>query len=197
VGFALQTYAEEVTSSTAMELFRTGTYITLGIMVVTTLAVIFGLVRKTPWRFQAIGTTGFLGVLAAGLFALSLFPISRTAISGAQKFDILYDQGSDRIVARVDRTIQPNQLEATLKQIADRSFTTGRILKEGQGPLIEARTLVRPAPGVSQIIQLGTLRSESYLKNGKPDKFTLNKEGFAEVQKILKEHPELNQNPKR
>jgi hypothetical protein len=197
VGFALQTYAEEVTSSTAMELFRTGTYITLGIMVVTTLAVIFGLVRKTPWRFQAIGTTGFLGVLAAGLFALSLFPISRTAISGAQKFDILYDQGSDRIVARVDRTIQPDQLEATLKQIADRSFTTGRILKEGQGPLIEARTLVRPAPGVSQIIQLGTLRSESYLKNGKPDKFTLNKEGFAEVQKILKEHPELNQNPKR
>jgi Protein of function (DUF2518) len=197
VGFALQTYAEEVTSSTAMELFRTGTYITLGIMVVTTLAVIFGLVRKTPWRFQAIGTTGFLGVLAAGLFALSLFPISRTAISGAQKFDILYDQGSDRIVARVDRTLQPNQLEATLKQIADRSFTTGRILKEGQGPLIEARTLVRPAPGVSQIIQLGTLRSESYLKNGKPDKFTLNKEGFAEVQKILKEHPELNQNPKR
>lgn len=180
-----------------MELFRTGTYITLGIMVVTTLAVIFGLVRKTPWRFQAIGTTGFLGVLAAGLFALSLFPISRTAISGAQKFDILYDQGSDRIVARVDRTLQPNQLEATLKQIADRSFTTGRILKEGQGPLIEARTLVRPAPGVSQIIQLGTLRSESYLKNGKPDKFTLNKEGFAEVQKILKEHPELNQNPKR
>jgi hypothetical protein len=197
VGFALQTYAEEVTSSTAMELFRTGTYITLGIMVVTTLAVIFGLVRKTPWRFQAIGTTGFLGVLAAGLFALSLFPISRTAISGAQKFDILYDQGSDRIVARVDRMIQPNQLEATLKQIADRSFTTGRILTEGQGPLIEARTLVRPAPGVSQIIQLGTLRSESYLKNGKPDKFTLNKEGFAEVQKILKEHPELNQNPKR
>jgi hypothetical protein len=197
VGFALQTYAEEVTSSTAMELFRTGTYITLGIMVVTTLAVIFGLVRKTPWRFQAIGTTGFLGVLAAGLFALSLFPISRTAISGAQKFDILYDQGSDRIVARVDRTLQPDQLEATLKQIADRSFTTGRILKEGQGPLIEARTLVRPAPGVSQIIQLGTLRSESYLKNGKPDKFTLNKEGFAEVQKILKEHPELNQNPKR
>jgi hypothetical protein len=180
-----------------MELFRTGTYITLGTMVVTTLAVIFGLVRKTPWRFQAIGTTGFLGVLAAGLFALSLFPITRSAVPGAQKFDILYDQGGGRIVARVERTIKPEQLEATLKQIAIRAFTTGRILQEGRGPLIEARMLVRSAPGVSQIIQLGTLQSESYLNSGKPDKFTLNKEGFAEVQKILKEHPELNQNPRR
>jgi Protein of function (DUF2518) len=180
-----------------MELFRTGTYLTLGLMVITTLAVVFGLVRKTPWRFQAVGTTGFLGVLAAGLFALSLFPITRSAVPGAQKFDILYDQGSDRIVARVERTIQPEQLEATLKQIAIRSFTTGRILQEGRGPVVEARTLVRSVPGVSQIIQLGTLQSESYLKNGKPDKFTLNKEGFAEVQKILKEHPELNQNPRR
>jgi Protein of function (DUF2518) len=180
-----------------MELFRTGTLITLGLMVFTTLAVIFGLVRKTPWRFQAIGTTGFLGVLAAGLFALSLFPISRSAVPGAQKFDILYDQGSDRIVVRLERTIKPEQLEATLKQVASRSFTTGRILQAGRGPLIEGRTLVRPAPGISQIIPLGTLQSESYLNNGKPDKFTLSKEGFAEVQKILNAHPELNQNPRR
>jgi Protein of function (DUF2518) len=182
----------------AMELFRTGTLITLGLMVITTLAVIFGLVRKTPWRFQAIGTTGFLGVLAAGLFALSLFPIFRPAVPGAQKFDILYDQGSDRIVVRVERTIKPEQLEATLKQVASRSFSTGRIQGQGStlGPTIEGRTLVRPAPGISQIIQLGTLQSESYLNNGKPDKFTLNKEGFLEVQKILNAHPELNQNPR-
>ena len=52
---------------------------TVAFAVLTLLAFIL----KWGLRFRLVGTTGFMLVLTAGLFSLSLAPLSRTVIPGA------------------------------------------------------------------------------------------------------------------
>ncbi|MCC5636134.1 Ycf51 family protein [Nostoc sp. CHAB 5844] len=128
---------------------------TLVFAALAVLAFIF----KWGIRFRLVGTTGFMLVVTGGLFALSLVPLSRTVISGAGKYMLVYDNGSTQAVIAISPEISPSEVEATLRQAASNLYSYGRLGKRGENYLtIRARTLLHPEPGVSIPLYLGQIK---------------------------------------
>lgn len=110
---------------------------------------------KWEIKFRLVGATGFLGVVTAGLFALSLVPLTRTVIPGAVKFARVYDNGATQAVIAVSPQITQSELSDTLKQAASNLYSFGR-LGQNEGTLtIRARTIIHPQPGMSTPLYLG------------------------------------------
>ncbi|WP_066376212.1 MULTISPECIES: Ycf51 family protein [unclassified Anabaena] len=110
-------------------------------------------------RFRLVGTTGFMLVLTAGLFALSLVPLSRTVIPGAVRYTLVYDNGSNQAVIATSPQITPSQVEATLLQAASNLYSFGRSGRQGDDKLtIRARTIIHPEPGLSIPVYLGEVK---------------------------------------
>lgn len=112
-------------------------------------------ILKWGIKFRLVGATGFLGVVTAGLFALSLVPLTRTVIPGAVKFARVYDNGATQAVIAVSPQINESELSDTLKQAASNLYSFGR-LGQNEGTLtIRARTIIHPQPGMSTPLYLG------------------------------------------
>ncbi|AFY75152.1 Protein of function (DUF2518) [Synechococcus sp. PCC 7502] len=127
-------------------------------------AVAFG--RSVSWRFRMVGITSFAVVLTAGLFALSLAPITRTSVEGALPYVLVYDRLGPEAVITVPSDIKAPQLEATLKQAATNLFSPGRnSLGESSTLKIRARTILHPREGVSQLVYLGELERSLRMRN--------------------------------
>jgi Protein of function (DUF2518) len=120
---------------------------------------ILGFVLKWGIRFRLVGTTGFMLVVTAGLFALSLAPLTRTVIPGAIHYNLVYDNGATQTVITLPNNITQTQLDATLRQAASDLYSYGRL---GVGTdnlmLIRARTVIHPEPGVSVPLYLGQVK---------------------------------------
>ncbi|NJK34769.1 MAG: DUF2518 family protein [Oscillatoriales cyanobacterium SM2_2_1] len=124
--------------------------------------------RKWGWRFRFVGVTLFSVVLTVGLFALSLAPITRTAVAGAVPYALVYDRFTAEATIALPPTVTLPQVEATLRQAASNLFSPGR---NGQGKehlTIRARTLLHVADGVSQPVYLGQVR-RSLRRRDDPD----------------------------
>jgi hypothetical protein len=127
-------------------------------------AVAFG--RSLGWRYRMVGITSFSVVLTAGLFALSVFPITRTAIAGSIPYSLVYDRLGPEAVIVVPSTINSTQLEATLKQAANNLFSPGRnSLGKTSKLKIRARTILHPREGVSELVYLGEVESSLRLRD--------------------------------
>jgi len=110
-------------------------------------------------RFRLVGITGFLGVLVVGSFALSLGLYQRTEIPGSIPYSLIYDTGGTQVVIAVKPDVEPESLEATLRQAAYNLFSSGRYAQPGETQLrIRARTIIHPAPGISQPLYLGEVQ---------------------------------------
>lgn len=111
------------------------------------------------FRYRLVGTTGFMLVLTTGLFALSLFPLSRTVIPGAVKYTLVYDNGSNQAVISLSPKITPAEVEATLLQAASNLYSFGRSGgREDDKLTIRARTLIHPEPGLTVPLYLGEIK---------------------------------------
>ncbi|BAZ05468.1 Ycf51 family protein [Calothrix sp. NIES-3974] len=120
---------------------------------------ILGFILKWGIRFRLVGTTGFMLVLTAGLFSLSLAPITRTVIPGATRYNLVYDNGSNQAVITVPLTITNSQLDATLRQAASNLYSYGRSGIGGDNQLtIRARVVLHPEPGVSVPLYIGQVK---------------------------------------
>ncbi len=134
--------------------------------------VLAGLAFVFSWgfRFRLVGATGFMGVLTAGLFALSLVPLTHTVIPDAVRFSVVYDSGAEAVVIAVPPTITETQLKATLQQAAVDTFSPGRIGRGQREMTIRARTVLHPEAGVSIPFYLGEARpSLSSRANGETE----------------------------
>lgn len=110
-------------------------------------------------RFRLVGTTGFMLVLTAGLFALSLVPVSRTVIPGAVRYTLVYDNGSTEAVITTSTQISPDEVDATLRQAASNLYSLGRMGRRNDDQLtIRARTVIHPEPGLSIPLYLGEVK---------------------------------------
>ena len=136
-------------------------YATIASFVLMVLAFIF----KWGFRFRLVGITSFMTVLTVGILGLGLGLFDRPTVEGAVKFNRVYDNGSNQIVITVPTTIQPDEVEATLKQAANNYFSLGRISTDGQEMVIRARTLIHPQPGLSKPLYVG----EAYRTLGTKD----------------------------
>lgn len=130
-------------------------------------AILTGLGFALKWglRFRLVGTTGFMLVLTAGLFALSIVPIARTSIPGAVRYVVVYDNGANQAVITVPNSITASELEATLQQAASDLFSLGRGAQNDSNLTIRARTLLHPQPGVSEPLFLGQVQRSLARRN--------------------------------
>ncbi|WP_414583774.1 Ycf51 family protein [Scytonema sp. PCC 10023] len=120
---------------------------------------VLAFILKWGIRFRIVGSTGFMLVLTAGLFTLSLTPLYRTVIPGAVKYTRVYDNGSTQAVITIPPQITPSQLEATLRQAASDLYSYGRLGTSAENQLtIRLRTLVHPEPGISVPLYLGQVK---------------------------------------
>jgi hypothetical protein len=153
--------------------------LTLACGVVTLVAFIF----KWGLRFRLVGVTGFLGVLTAGLFSLSLVPFTRTLIPGAIRFSLVYDNGGNQTVIAVPPSITESELDATLRQAASDLFSYGRLGGPDNQLTIRARTLVHPKPNVSKPLFLGQVKRSLATRNDEQMVVEIYSESFAQLPK--------------
>jgi Protein of function (DUF2518) len=147
---------------------------------------ILGFVLKWGVRFRLVGATGFMLVLTAGLFSLSLVPISRTVIPGAVKYSLVYDNGSTNTVIAVSPQITPSELEATLRQAAGNLYSYGRLgQREDNDLTVRARTIIHPEPGLSIPLYLGQVRRSLTNRQDSQMAIELYPEKFAQLPKPM------------
>ncbi|MBD2139463.1 Ycf51 family protein [Anabaena sp. FACHB-1237] len=120
---------------------------------------IVALIFKWGFRFRLVGATGFMIVLTAGLFSLSLVPLSRTVIPGAVKYTLVYDNSSTQTVIATTPQITPTEVEATLRQAASNLYSYGRLGTKGNNEMtVRLRTVIHPEPGLSVPLYLGQIK---------------------------------------
>jgi hypothetical protein len=144
---------------------------------------VLGLVFKWGIRFRLVGVTGFMVVLTAGLFALSLGLYTRPVIPGAVKFTRVFDNGSTNLVIAVSPEITETELEATLRQAASDLYSPGRLAQGMEKMTIRARTVLHPRSGVSQPLYLGEVKRSLMSRNDDQMEFTLYRDKFAQLPK--------------
>ncbi|MEB3164572.1 MAG: Ycf51 family protein [Prochlorothrix sp.] len=137
-------------------------------------------------RFRLVGVTSFLVVLVVGSFALSLGLYQYTEVEGAAPYTVTYDTGGTQAVIRVDNSIDPETLEATLKQAAFGLYSSGRYAKPGESQLtIRARTVIHPSAGLSQPLFLGQIRRSLFQRSDENMEVSLNLKQFEILQDYL------------
>ncbi|AGY58442.1 Ycf51 family protein [Gloeobacter kilaueensis] len=151
----------------------------LGIVtILCAVATLVSWLTKQPWRFRAFGVTAFLVVLTSGVWTLAILPsIVRQRIPGAEKFSVVFDRGGSRAVIAVAATISLEALEKTLRQAAIDTGSSGRVISD-RTFVLQARTIVHPRPGVSQIIPVGTLERQFGSSNTEP-RIRIDREALA------------------
>ena len=124
-------------------------------LAVSALAIV-GFIFSWGIRFRLVGIAGFLIVLTIGLFGLNLGILTRTAIPGAVKYSLVYDNGANLTAIAVPKTITETELKATLRQASANLFSSGRSGIGGDNKLtIRARALAHPKPGITIPLYVG------------------------------------------
>lgn len=141
--------------------------------------MLLGFALQWGIRFRLVGTTGFMAVLTAGLFALSVVPIMPTVVPGAIKFSTVYDGGANQAVIVVPASVTEPELTATLKQAASNLFSPGRLGRGTDQLTIRARTVLHPEPGISQPLVLGEVQRSLRVRNDENITVTIFDEALA------------------
>lgn len=151
--------------------------LTLVCLILSVVSFIFG------WgiRFRLVGVTGFMGVLAFGLFALGVGLFSRTKIPGAIRYSSVYDNGAAQVVIAVPPQVSESELEATLRQAADDLFSYGRLAQGSDQLMIRARTITHPEAGISNPLYLGQVKRSLATREDENMQVEVFPEGFAQL----------------
>ena len=139
-----------------IDLFTCAKWLGIG-TVVALLLTIVAFIVGWGFRFRLVGVTSFMGVLAAGFFALGLGLFPHAEIPGAERYALVYDNGANQAVVAVSPEIEKSAIEPTLIQAASDLYSYGRTGTGGNDRfIIKLRTVLHPEPGVSQPLFLGT-----------------------------------------
>ena len=153
---------------------------TIGFAALATLAFLL----KWSFRFRLVGVTGFMLVLTSGTFALGLGLYTTPNIAGASHYTTVYDTGADNVVIAVSPPITATELDATLRQAANKVFSYGR-LNTGQGYMtVRARTIVHPKPGLSEPLVLGEVTRSLAQREDPQMKVQINQKNLARLPKV-------------
>jgi hypothetical protein len=127
-------------------------YVTIAFFLLTLLGIIF----KWGIRFRLVGITGFMGVLTIGLWGLSLGLFAHKTIPGAVPYNLVYDNGANKTVIVLPKTVTESELKATLTQAANNLYSSGRTGIGGDDKLtIKARVLLHKEEGITKPVYIG------------------------------------------
>jgi hypothetical protein len=145
---------------------------------------------KWGLRFRLVGATGFLGVLTAGLFGLSIVPFSRAVVPGALRYSTVYDSGATQVVIAVPPTITTEQLDATLRQASSDLFSSGRLSRGESQLTIRARTVLHPESDISEPLYLGQVKRSLFDRDDAQMTIELRPDNLAKLPPVPQPMPQ-------
>tara|TARA_Y100001968_G_scaffold325546_1_gene366950 strand:- start:106 stop:564 length:459 start_codon:yes stop_codon:yes gene_type:complete len=126
------------------------------LLIITSIAFIFNLSLK----FRLTGITIFSFILSLSSWAFLQSYSKNITIEGALYVPIVYDNGSDLIIAKADDDFPPESVNPTLEQI---SKNLKRGSRSGRKVIIRIRSLEKISQNISKPIILGEVE-KSFIK---------------------------------
>ena len=120
----------------------------LGLALLTVVAFLAG------WglRFRLVGVSSFTLLLAVSCWAFGVSYIPPVVVEGAIRAPVVFDNGTDLVVAQAPADLESATITATLEQLAGNLRSAGR----GSGTVtVRLRTFESPQDGLSRPVILG------------------------------------------
>ena len=118
-------------------------------------------------KFRLTGATIFSFLLSLFSWAFLQSYIENVKVDGAVYAQIVYDNGTNLIIAKASKDFQKTSVEPTLKQI---SLNLKRGSRSGQKVKIKIRSLEKIAEDISKPIILGEVEKSFLMQSKKDDK---------------------------
>jgi hypothetical protein len=104
-----------------------------GVLAVLT---IVGFVVRWGVRFRLVGVTSFTALLAISCLAFAVSYSPRLSVPGAVTVPVVYDNGTDLVVAAAPADLPEAAIEPTVRQVAGNLRGSGRSRSDGSGQFI-------------------------------------------------------------
>ena len=120
----------------------------LGLALLTVVAFLAG------WglRFRLVGVSSFTLLLAVSCWAFGVSYTPPVVVDGAIRAPIVFDNGTDLVVAQAPLDLEADAVSATLEQLAGNLRSAGR----GSGTVtVRLRAFETPRDGISRPVILG------------------------------------------
>ena len=120
----------------------------LGLSLLTVLAFL----AKWGLRFRLVGVSSFTLLLAVSCWAFGVSYTPPVVVEGAIRAPVVFDNGTDLVVAQAPADLEPATVSATLEQLAGNLRSAGR----GSGTVrVRLRAFETPGEGISRPVILG------------------------------------------
>ena len=120
----------------------------LGLSLLTVLAFL----AKWGLRFRLVGVSSFTLLLAVSCWAFGVSYTPPVVVEGAIRAPVVFDNGTDLVVAQAPADLEPATVTATLEQLAGNLRSAGR----GSGTVrVRLRAFETPGEGISRPVILG------------------------------------------
>ena len=120
----------------------------LGLSLLTVLAFL----AKWRLRFRLVGVSSFTLLLAVSCWAFGVSYTPPVVVEGAIRAPVVFDNGTDLVVAQAPADLEPATVSATLEQLAGNLRSAGR----GSGTVkVRLRAFETPGDGISRPVILG------------------------------------------
>ena len=94
---------------------------------VLALATAAGFIARWGVRFRLVGVTSFTALLAISCLAFAVSYIPRITIEGAVTVPVVFDNGSNLVIAAAPDDLPQSAFAPTVQQLAQNIRTSGRI----------------------------------------------------------------------
>ena len=98
---------------------------------VLALATAAGFIARWGVRFRLVGVTSFTALLAISCLAFAVSYTPRVTIEGAVSVPVVFDNGSDLVIAAAPDDLPQSAFAPTVQQLAENIRTNGRNAENG------------------------------------------------------------------
>ena len=122
-----------------------------GVLLVLT---VIGFVVRWGVRFRLVGVTSFTLLLAISCLAFAVSYVPRVSVPGARSVPVVYDNGTDLVVAAAPDDLAPEAIRPTLEELTRNVHGSGRTSDDGRVH-VRLRRLEPAGEGASRPVVLG------------------------------------------
>lgn len=118
------------------------------------LLTVIGFVARWGVRFRLVGITSFTLLLAISCLAFAVSYVPRVSVPGARSVPVVYDNGTDLVVAAAPQDLAPEAIRPTLEELTRNVHGSGRTSDDGRVH-VRLRRLEPAGDGASRPVVLG------------------------------------------
>lgn len=118
------------------------------------LLTVVGFVARWGVRFRLVGITSFTLLLAISCLAFAISYVPRVSVPGARSVPVVYDNGTDLVIAAAPADLAEEAIRPTLEEVARNVHGSGRTSNDGSIH-VRLRRLDAADAGASRPVVLG------------------------------------------